>query len=136
VSTSPVIALRKAIRACLLADASLTTALGGAHIYDEAPRDAAAPYITFGDAQARDWSTASDRGSEQFPILNVWSEQRGVREALAIAEQTRALLDDAALTLDGHRLVNMRFVSIETKRENGGRLARASLRLRAVTEAL
>jgi hypothetical protein len=135
-STSPVVALRAAMRTALVADPVLTGLLGGARIFDEAPRGTQPPYVTFGDAQARDWSTATDRGTEQFPVFNVWSGQRGAREALAIAGQIRALLEDAALVPDGHRLVNLRFVSLETRHATSGRFLRASLRLRAVTETL
>ena len=135
-SASPIIALRKAIRTTLLADASLSAALGGPHIYDEAPREAQPPYIAYGDSQTRDWSTVSDRGIEQFLVIEVWSIQRGLREALDIAARVIALADDQALTLEGHHLVNLRLVSMETKREANGRFVRASVRLRAVTEAL
>lgn len=135
-SVSPVIALRKAVRALLIGDAALIAKLGGPNVFDEAPREAVAPYVAFGDAQWRDLSTSSDRGAEQFVILNVWSLQRGLREALDIAENVGALLDEAALTLDGHRLVNLRLASLETRRENNGRFARASLRFRAFTEVL
>lgn len=135
-SVSPVVALRKAMRAALLADPALNAALGAPAIYDEAPREAKPPYVTFGDALSRDWSTGADTGAEQFVVLNIWSTQRGLHQALDIADRVRALLIDAALTLDGHHLVNLRLVSIETKRDNNGRFARASLRLRATTEAM
>lgn len=135
-SASPTIALRKAIRDHLLADATLASLLGGARVFDEAPRGTEPPYVTFGDARARDWSTATDIGAEHAIVLDAWSSQHGAREALAIAERARELLDDAALTPTGHHLVSLRFVQLETRRENQGRFARASLRFRAVTEAL
>jgi hypothetical protein len=136
VTTSPVVALRKAIRAALLANSELTAKLGGAHVFDEAPRDAVAPYVTFGDVSVRDWSTASDTGAEQFVILHAWSMQRGVREALDVAAIVAAALDDASLSLDAHRLVAIRFISLEARRDYNGRFARASARFRAVTEQL
>ena len=132
--SSPVTALRKAIHAALAADAALTAQLGGAAVYDEAPREALPPYVTFGEASARDWSTATDHGLEQVVVINCWSTQRGARESLDIADRVAAVLHNAALTLTGHRLVNLRLVSQETKREAAGRFARTSLRLRAVTE--
>ncbi len=132
--TAPAIALRKAIHAALAGDAGLAAALGPGHVYDEAPREATPPYVTFGDLQSRDWSTASDHGAEHFIVVNAWSAQRGTREALAIADCVRALLDDQPLALDGWHLVNLRFVQLETRRENNARYARASLRFRAVTE--
>ena len=135
-SGSPVVALRKAIRLALLANGPLVARLGGANVFDEAPREAIPPYVAYGDSLARDWSSASDRGAEQFVILNVWSIQRGLREALDIADMIAGLLDDQPLALTGHHLVNLRLVALETRREANGRFARASLRLRAVTEAL
>ena len=135
-SASPVIALRKAVRAALLADAALLAALGGPNVFDEAPREASPPYVVYGDSLARDWSTVSDRGAEQFLVVQVWSLQRGVREALDLAARVTALLDDQALALEGHRLVNLRLVAMETRRELNGRFVRVSIRLRAVTEAL
>ena len=135
-SGSPVVALRKAIRLALLANGPLVARLGGANVFDEAPREAIPPYVAYGDSLARDWSTATDRGTEQFLVVNVWSIQRGLREALDIADMIAGLLDDQPLALTGHHLVNLRLVALETRREANGRFARASLRLRAVTEAL
>ena len=53
-SVSPVIALRRAVRAALLADADLVAALGGPHVFDEAPPRQRAPYVAFADASARE----------------------------------------------------------------------------------
>ena len=134
--SSAVIALRKAILAALVADAPLLALLGAAKIYDEAPRDALAPYVTFGDALARELSFSLFPGLEQVLVLHVWSTQGGAREALEIADRIAFLLDDAALTLDTHRLINLRFSALETIREDSGRFVRVALRLRAVTESV
>lgn len=128
------IALRKAIRAKLLAHAALVTRLGGARVYDEAPRGAPQPYITFAQSRSRDWSTMGERGCEHALTLDVWSERAGVREALEIAALASAALDDQTLALEGHILVNLQVREVETTREIGNRFMRARLRLRAVTE--
>jgi hypothetical protein len=135
-SLSPVIALRKAIRTHLIADASLVTLLGGEKIFDEVPHDQVPPYVVFGDVQMRELDSLSQTGAEHFLLLHVWSLERGLRQALEIADNLVTLLDETALSLEGHHLVGLRFQSLETKREEKGRFARASLRLRAVTEAL
>lgn len=134
--SSAVIALRKALRTRLIGDAALVALLGGAKVYDEAPREAHVPYITFGDALARELSTTLYAGLEHFVVLHVWSIQGGAREALEIADRIAFLLDEAALTLDTHRLINLRFSALETAREDSGRFVRVALRLRAVTEAI
>lgn len=133
-SLSPAIALRKAIRARLVADAALTASLGGAKIFDEAPRGAEPPYVLLADVRIRDWSATESRGAEHLLILSAISIQRGVAEALAIAETIVALLDEAPLPLEGHHLVDLRHQASETRREQNGRFARVDLRFRALTE--
>lgn len=135
-SASPILALRRSARAALLADAGLTAALGGLHVFDEAPPRQPRPYVTFADASSRDWSVDLSSGDEQQFTLTVWSSERGVHEALEIAGRIVTLLADAALTLSGHRLVNLSYSGVTTKREQGGRLARADIRFRATTEVI
>ena len=134
--SSPILALRRAMLAALSSDAALVASLGGAHVYDEAPPGAPTPRVAFSDAQSRDWSAQSSTGAEQMLTLTVWSGARGAREALDIADRVVAVLDQAPLTLVGHALVDLRFVAVATKREQGGRYARADIRFRATTEAI
>ncbi|MDE2579547.1 MAG: DUF3168 domain-containing protein [Hyphomicrobiales bacterium] len=133
---SPIIALRRAIVAALLGDGPLIALLGGAHVFDEAPPGAPAPRISLSEAQARDWSQAGSPGAEQFLVITVWSQQRGGREALDIADRVVAVLNEAQLTLQGHALIDLRFQQMATRREQNGRFARCDIRFRATTEAL
>lgn len=135
-SVSPVIALRKAIRARLIADAPLVAALGGLRVYEEAPQGAPTPYVLFLDAQMRDWSSAASRGAEHFVAIAVVSTQRGLGQALGVAQQIAELLDEAPLSLEGHALVDLRFISMDTKRDASGRFARVAMLFRATTEYL
>lgn len=135
--TSPVLALRRAILDAAAADAELCALMGGAlRLYDEPPRGSEPAYALFADVRATDWSTDHDRGHEQNLGIVVWSERGGARTALAIAERFDAILDDAALTLDGHRLVNLRVTELASERDKDTQLTRATLRLRAVTEVV
>ncbi|MFV0279242.1 MAG: DUF3168 domain-containing protein [Rhodoblastus sp.] len=131
---SPVLALRRAILQALAADAQLSAMLGGAHVYDEAPPGAPTPRVAFAETQTRDWSAQNSRGAEQFVVLTVWSGARGTREALDIADCIVARLDEAQLALAGHRLIDLRFMTTATRREQNGRYARADIRFRATTE--
>lgn len=133
-SASPVLALHKAIIARLASDTRLVTSLGGAKIFDEAPRNAEPPYVVFADAQMRDWSAQLSAGAEQFLTLSVFSTQRGVREALEIGQAVVELLNEAPLVLQDHQLIDLRFQAMETRREQNGRFARVNLRFRAATE--
>ena len=127
-------ALRAAIHDALIADGALTALLGGPKIYDGPPRAAAFPYVTLGEARVSDFSAGSERGDEHQLTLHAFSRQGGHREAHLIAGALLQALDDAPLSPDGHRLVNLRFAVADVRREPDGRTYHALVRFRAVTE--
>ncbi len=135
--SGPVLALRRAIHARLVADAALVALLGGAHVYEEAPRAAHGVYALYGDVKAEDWSTSSDRGCEQRFEIVVWAaETTSASAMLEAADRICDLLHEAALTLAGHRLVNLRHVACAVERDAKTGLPRTTLSFRATTEAL
>ncbi|WP_428029258.1 DUF3168 domain-containing protein [Ancylobacter sp.] len=133
-SAGAAVALRRAIHAALVADAPLTAAMGAGRVHDVPPAAPEFPYVTLGEAQVLDWSTATEGGAEHRLTLACWSRQGGHGEAHALAHLVQQALHDAPLVLEGHRLVNLRFSTAEIRREPGGRTYRALLRFRAVTE--
>jgi hypothetical protein len=128
------VALRAAIHAALVADTALGAALGGAHVHDEPPRDAAFPYVTLGEARVTDVSGDGGVTQEHQLTLHAWSRQGGHREAHVITGALLQALDDAPLAPIGHRLVNLRFAIADIRREPDGRTYHALVRFRAVTE--
>lgn len=128
------VALRSAVHAALSSDGALVALLGGARVYDEPPRRPAFPYVTLGEARATDVSGDAAPTEEHQLTLHAWSRQGGHREAHVIAGALLQALDDAALTLAGHRLVNLRFSLADVRRESDGRTYHALVRFRAVTE--
>jgi Protein of unknown function (DUF3168) len=128
------VALRAAIHDALVADGPLNAVLGGPKIYDEPPKSAVFPYVTLGEARITDWSTGTESGEEHQLTLHAWSRQGGHKEAHVVAGALLAALDDAALTLDQHRLINLRFALADVRRETDGRTYHALVRFRAVTE--
>ena len=132
-----ILALRAAVQARLIADAGLTALIGPDRIFDEAPRAARGLYVVHGEVEARDWSTGSDRGCEQEFALVVWAAQSGSsRQALEAAGLIVAALDQADLVLDGHALINLRWLSSRLARETRNGLPLVTIRFRAVTETL
>jgi Protein of unknown function (DUF3168) len=111
--------------------------MGGAvRLHDEPPRAAEPIYAVFGDAMARDWSSDSGRGHEHEAAILVWAKPGSAKTALVAAERMADLLHDGALALLGHRLVLLRVTAIESGRDERANLARATLRLRALTEVI
>lgn len=130
-------ALQQAVFAELTANLDVQSLLGDPpRIYDAVPRGTAFPYAVVGDGQENDSSTASDTASEHILALHVWSRGQGHREAKEIAGTIRAALDGAALAVAGETLIDIRFISADYAREADGETWRASLRFRAVTEAV
>ena len=125
--------LQKAIFEALAANGALA-AMVGTRVFDHAPANAAFPYITFGRTSVYDWSTGTESGTEQLFTLHVWSKAKGKKEALEIMELARGTLHDAALELEGHKLVNLRLEFSEARYDDRNEAHHGLLRFRAVVE--
>lgn len=132
--SSPILALRAAIRAACLSDSALAAAMGGtARLDDEPPRGILPVYAVFGDVTLRDVSTSSDRAHEQDLAIVVAAKPGSTASALAAAARFADLLDDAPLSLAGHRLVRLAVASVAVEREED-LSSRVTLTLQAATE--
>ncbi len=131
---SPVLAVRKAIRTSIDASPQLQALLKNGTLLDEAPSGLDPPYGYFAETQMRDWSSDDSNGAEQFITLSVVSFHHGVAAAVEIGQQIIERLNHASLALDGHSLVDIAFISMETRREQNGRLSKVNIRFRVMTE--
>ncbi len=134
---SPDLALQKALLDHLRADADLAALLGDPpRVHDQAPAQPVWPMVLFGRAETRPWGGLDGEGLEHALTLTCLSKFDGAEEAKAIVAALRARLHNAALTLDGWRLVNLRVTYGDVFRAADGRTIHGVLRLRAVTESL
>lgn len=133
-----ILPLRRAIHTHLAADAGLTALIGAGRIHDEPPRALNGLYVVHGEVAAEDWSTGSDRGCEQKFSLVVWAGESASssRKALEAGARIVTSLDGAALTLEGHRLINLGWLASKLARDPKTHLPMVTLTFRAVTEAL
>jgi hypothetical protein len=92
--------------------------------------------VTIGEARVADFSAGDEPAEEHQLTLHAWSRQGGHREAHLVTGALLQALDDAPLTLAGHRLVNLRFSVADVRRDTDGRTYHALVRFRAVTEPL
>jgi hypothetical protein len=88
--------------------------------------------VLFDTIETRDWSTADQKAHEHVVGLTVRTPSRSRALAQQILDEIEAVLDGAALTIAGHRLVNLRLVFWSVTRQ--GESFGASLRFRAATE--
>ncbi|MDX2288554.1 MAG: DUF3168 domain-containing protein [Hyphomicrobiaceae bacterium] len=129
-------ALQRAIFERLSADGQLTALIGPSRIYDDVPREAEFPYVTFGQTMLSEYSTGEAEGYEHVVTLHVWSRANGRRQTHEVMAAVRAALHDASLTLTGYRLVNLRHELSEARRDPDGDTYHGLVRFRAVTEPL
>jgi Protein of unknown function (DUF3168) len=126
-------ALQRGIYQALAGSSDLTTLLGGARIYDDAPQGAF-PFITLGQSVIRDWSTGTEDGAEHDLTLHIWSRTGGKKQVHEIIEAIRAALHDQRLILADHHLINLRHEFSEARLDPDGDTFHGIVRYRAVTE--
>lgn len=128
-------ALQAAVFERLSADATIAALAGAGKVFDGRVVRMESPYITFGDWRMDDFSTGTEEGAEHRFEIEVWSEERGRKQAAALAEAVRVALHDVALTIPGFHLINLRHLRTRTGREAKTRHIRARIEFRAVLEA-
>jgi hypothetical protein len=132
----PAAALREAVLTSLRADTGLTTLLKGKRVFDTVPPRTAHPFVAYGPASCRDWSTSSSSGHEHAVEITVLSREPGSDEAAAILEAIEARLTGTPLVVADHRVVLLRVVASGIGRERDGQTTRGRLRLRVLSERL
>ena len=128
-------ALQQAVFAALSVSDGIKEIVGDPpRVFDAVPRGAAFPYVVVGEGSERNWDTATDAGGEHSLPIHIWSRTGGHKEIKLTAQAVRDCLDGESLALDGHTLVDLRFLSADFARETDGETFRALVRFRAVTE--
>ena len=128
-------ALQQAVFATLSVNDGIKDLVGDPpRLFDAVPRSSAFPYIVVGEDAESNWDTATETGSEHSLAVHIWSRAGGRKEIKLAAEAVRDALHGAALALDGHTLIDLRFLSAAFVRESDGETFRAVVRFRAVTE--
>jgi hypothetical protein len=117
-----------------MAHAPLTALLGGAHVFDELPRGEKTPHVAFASVETRDWSVSDQKAHEHFVSIEVKSNSRSRKAAQAMVAEIELALDNAALTLSGHALINLRLIFWSVARARATDSFNGIMRFRAATE--
>jgi len=127
------LALQTAIHMRLTGDAALMDVVSG--VFDHVPESAELPYLLLGGVTASPWSSKTFSGQRHRLTVSAFSAAEGDREVKMLADLVHSLLDRAALSLDGHRLVVLGFEALQTLRDPDG-ARQAQLRFTALTHPL
>lgn len=128
-------ALQAAILARLRETAALKAWLGeSVRAWDQPPDDPILPYVAIARSASAPLK-GEGGGTEHRITLTCLSDYRGAEEAKAVTALVREALDEAPLTLEGHRLVLLRVTYSDVFRATDFRTTFGVVRMRAVTEA-
>ena len=132
------LAVQAAVVAALQADSTVVGLLaqGAASVLDHVPQSTAHPYLVVGEATAAPFDSKTEDGMEQTIALHSWSTYNGMSEIKSIMDAVVAVLDRADLSLAGHDLVDIRFLSSEAKLEEDGVTRHGIQKFQVLTEAV
>lgn len=129
------LALQTALLDHLSADSEIMNFVGNPpRIFDHVPQGTNFPYITIGDIQTSDWSTATEMGEDHRIVIHSWSRYKGRKQSREIEKRLYEILHDADLSVDGHNLVRLQFLVSDILVEQDGRTYHGLTRFRAITE--
>lgn len=127
-------ALQKAVVERLADDPAILAITGPGRIFDRRITRAEPPYLVFGEAVARDFSTGDGAITEHLFEIEAWTGQNGRKQAVELADAVRAALHGADLAPVGVTLINLRHERTVSRRAPKSALHMALSRFRAVTE--
>lgn len=133
---SATLALQTALYQHLVATPQLIALLGGPRISDAPPQGEAFPFVTFGSSATTPLNGTDAETDIHTITFQVYSRAHGRKETALILDQLERALDDAELSLVGHRLISIAVTFKELRRDADGETRRGLLRLRASTEPL
>lgn len=132
------LAVQASLVAALQADSSVTGLLasGAASVLDHVPQNTPFPYLVVGEATTAAFDSKTEDGMDQLISLHSWSTHSGLSEIKAIMASVVDTLDRASLSVTGHDLVDISFVSSEAKLEKYGVTRHGIQKFRVLTEAV
>lgn len=128
------LALQKAIVTKLKADTLGVASLVGSRVFDRIPADAAFPLVGISGGQELAADADCIPGLQVMLDVHVWSRAVGSVECRRIAGFVRAALHDAALTVDGWRLIDLKHRDTRFLADPDGITSHAVVTVRALID--
>lgn len=126
--------LQAAIITALKGAAAVTALVPSASIYDTPPASAAKPYIAMGPIQVLRERADEYDGADHYIQIDAWAPGPNSKEIKQIGAAIVATIDDAALSLSGHRLIGIDIEQLNYLSDPDGITKHAALTFRARTE--
>jgi hypothetical protein len=121
--TQPLNAFQAGLYARLTGYTALTTALGGAFVYDHVPQDTDAPYVMIGDDTCNERDTKTYNGWELTITIHCWNfEVAGRKSVKTLMGHIYDALhkNESSITVTGFTLVDIYCEYQDTFQEEAG----------------
>lgn len=103
-------------------------------VFDEPQVNPVFPYITLGECQVLPDKADCIDGVVAYPVVDIWSQEKGFVELKAITKAVLALLDDQPLSVPGFSVVVFEFESLNYLRDPDGLTRHAAITFRALVQ--
>lgn len=133
--TEPTLAVQKALRARLIANAAVTALVPVANVGLDDRRPDAMPCILIGPANCTFMDRYEQFFDEAFCDLHVWTDEPGLSSVKEIAGAIRSALDAGVLNAEGFRVINSKIASARYLRDPDGVHAHGILSIEAILQA-
>jgi hypothetical protein len=99
----------------------------GDKVFDEPQVNPLYPYVTLGPCQVLPDKADCIDGVKAYPVIDVWSQEKGFAEVKTIVKAVMALLDDHPMTLVGFTVVVFEFETVHYLRDPDGLTRHAAI---------
>ena len=106
----------------------------GDRVFDEPPMNPVFPYVTLGDCQVLPDKADCIDGTELYPIIHVWSQEKGFTQVKMIAKAVLALLDDQPPALPGFSVIIFELENLSYLRDSDGLSRHAAITFHALIQ--
>lgn len=124
--------LQKAIYEKFLASSTLMAIISG--VFDNVPQGTQYPFVTFNQVSTIDISNLENSCTEHKIDINIWSREGGKKQASDIMDIIYGLLHNGTITVFGHSLISMGFITNSIILEDDGRTYCGVMRLMIIME--
>lgn len=130
--------VQSAVISALQADSTVVGLLaqGASSVLDHVPQSTPYPYVVVGEATTAPFDSKTEDGMDQTITLHAWSTFNGMSEIKEIMAAVVEVLDRANISVTGHDLIDISFLSSEAKLEEDGVTRHGIQKFRVLTEAV
>lgn len=122
--------IQKAIYEKLIGNSALMAIISG--VFDHVPQVTTYPFVSIGAASSADFSNISKNITDYLLNIDIWSREKGRRQAVQIMDMIYALLHNGSIVVAGQIVVSLRVLSTAIELENDGVTYHGKIRLKII----